>query len=190
MADKKIELLQLLEAPMNHIILYRPILRDLIARTLKDLGHPDHKHLELVISQIDVVFVLIAQKKRFAELDQKIKKNKNLESLMSVDRKLLKEGFLITGSKKKRMYVILCSDIMLITNADKKGNLNIENVFYLDKIKVKQTSVVDTKSPTEGFSFELYDVNNKVTVFTHDSEHELNDWFNIILSSLIKTNTK
>jgi len=86
---------------MNHIVLYRPIFRDLIARTLKDLGHPDHKNLELVISQIDVVFLLIAQKKRFAELDQKIKKNKNLESLMSVDRRLLKEGFLITGPKKK-----------------------------------------------------------------------------------------
>jgi len=190
MGDKKIELLQLLEAPMNHIILYRPIFRDLIARTLKDLGHPDHKHLELVIGQIDAVFLLIAQKKRFTELDQKIKKNKNLESLISVDRRLLKEGFLIIGPKKKRMYVILCSDIMLITNADKKGILNIVNIFYLDKIQVKQTSVVDAKSPSQGFNFEIYDENNKVTVVAHDSEHELNDWFNIILSSLIKTNTK
>jgi len=175
---------------MNLFVLYRPYFRDLIARTLKDLGHPDHKNLELVISQIDVVFLLIAQKKRFAELDQKIKKNKNLESLISVDRRLLKEGFLIIGPKKKRMYVILCSDIMLITNADKKGILNIVNIFYLDKIQVKQTSVVDAKSPSQGFNFEIYDENNKVTVVAHDSEHELNDWFNIILSSLIKTNTK
>jgi len=88
------------------------------------------------------------------------------------------------------MYVILCSDIMLITNADKKGILNIVNIFYLDKIQVKQTSVVDAKSPSQGFNFEIYDENNKVTVVAHDSEHELNDWFNIILSSLIKTNTK
>jgi len=190
MSDKKIELIQLLEAPMTHIVLYRPIFRDLMARTLKDLAHPDHKHLELVMAQIDVVSQMISQKKRFAELDQKMKKNDIIGPLVDSDRKLIREGFLVMGRKQKRMYVILCSDIMLTTSVNQKGIFNTVGLFTLDKIKLNRSATTEVRSSIPTYSFEIFDENkNKTTVFICNGEAELNDWYNTISSLIEKKNT-
>ena len=98
------------------------------------------RDVALAAKKIESVTEFLAQKQRLLELELKTKKAEKLglkSFLLPETRRLVKEGYLATGEKRKKMFFILCSDVLIIAEPDtKKGTFTADRVIELSKASI------------------------------------------------------
>ena len=138
----------LLIMPIQRVPRYQILLRELLKNT--SVQHFDYMNIKNALEAIESITTELEESKREAENLQKIVvisdrlTGENIPDLVIPGRRYIREGVLYKGASKKKKYIYLLSDLILVTN----GAVYC-GVYYLNDI-----AIVDIDNST---AFWLYD---------------------------------
>jgi len=170
--------------PIQRILAYYSLLKDLVSETPKD--HPDyealHAALEQVNAAVDHADKLANQRKnidKVISIQSQLIGNYNA-SLAQPHRRFVYEGdvFLIVGKALKERRLILFNDVLLCTKKKHKNNLKVDFLEPLEMLRVEEPD--DLK---ERHSFRLIAAAKEYTLL---SSTEKAYWMELISTTIMR----